>query len=216
MLIFNCTSGRSGLSLLGALTSALSPGESQPAVQPFKHVIFCTNTTFASGTSKGGEHARDIPLRSFSSSCSHKDKNLSKLIPLPRVIPRRQRQPSPPLSRPRPDYPTAAPPVPSEDLTSNAVDAKDLETLATQHELEAAWRQLAESLRPAASSSASSAPSDGTAQVHVLGSIEEAINVVRKEATEIQAEEGAREVQVLVTGSLHLVGGVMAVADLPL
>ncbi|GAA5869112.1 hypothetical protein JCM3774_003954 [Rhodotorula dairenensis] len=197
-LIFNCTSGRSGLSLLGALTSSLSPDESKPAVQPFKHVIFCTNTTYASGSSKGGEHAREVLLR-----LSKKVKNLSKLIPFPRVIPRRRprRQSPPPTPTPTPYSPA---PTPSEDLTSNAVDAKDLETLAIQHELEAAWRELARSL-PALCRAA---------QVHVLGSIEEAIDVVRKEAAEIKQDGG--EVQVLVTGSLHLVGGVMAVADLPL
>jgi folylpolyglutamate synthase len=196
-LIFNCTSGRSGLSLLGALTSSLSPDASEPPTskQPFKHVIFCTNTTFASGSSKGGEHARPrevlLELRSLKISC------LARLIPPPRVIPRR--------SRPTPSSPPpSSSSVPCEDLTSNAVDAKDLETLATQRELAAAWEELAATV-----------VTDGTAlkaNVHVLGSIEEAIDVVRKEA----AQENGREVQALVTGSLHLVGGVMAVADLPL
>ncbi|GAA6028985.1 hypothetical protein JCM8097_001538 [Rhodosporidiobolus ruineniae] len=137
-LIFNCTSGRSGLSLLGTLLSSLSPAKDAKPTQPFDHVIFCTNTTYASGASKG-------------------------------------------------------------DLTSNAVDAKDLETLATQHELADAWKELTSTL----SSSAS---------VHILGSIQEAVDLVRKEA---QADE-AKDVQALVTGSLHLVGGVMAVAELPL
>ncbi|GAA6016067.1 hypothetical protein JCM8202_005400 [Rhodotorula sphaerocarpa] len=142
-LIFNCTSGRSGLSLLRALTSALAAGdESRSIKQPFQHVVFCTNTTYASGSSKG-------------------------------------------------------------DLTSNAVDAKDLETLATQRELAAAWDELAASLP--------SSPDTPTAQVHVLGSIEEAIGVVQKAAADHDGD-----VQALVTGSLHLVGGVMAVADLPL
>ncbi|GAA6056511.1 hypothetical protein JCM3770_006853 [Rhodotorula araucariae] len=126
-LIFNCTSGRSGLSLLGTLLSSLSS-------QPFQHVIFCTNTTYASGTSSG-------------------------------------------------------------DLTSNAVDAKDLETLATQHELAEAWTELVAGKEGAA------------AQVHVLGSVQEAVEVVRG--------TGAR-VDALVAGSLHLVGGVLAVAGLPL
>ncbi|BGP18669.1 hypothetical protein JCM10213_002913 [Rhodosporidiobolus nylandii] len=132
ILIFNCTSGRSGLSLLGTLLSAVSS-----QAQPFERVIFCTNTTYASGSSKG-------------------------------------------------------------DLTSNAVDAKDLETLATQRELAAAWTELASSLSP-------------QAEVSVLGSIQEAVDLVRKEA-----QAGEQEVQALVTGSLHLVGGVMAVAELPL
>lgn len=199
VLIFNCTSGRSGLSLLGALTSSLSPPDaSKPTTttnnnkqqpQPFKHVIFCTNTTFASGSSKGGEHARprEILLKQ-----NLKISILARLIPPPSVIPRR--------SRPSPS--PSAPPVPCEDLTSNAVDAKDLETLATQRELAAAWEELAATTDVGAHK----------AQVHVLGSIEEAIDVVRNEA----ARENGSEVQALVTGSLHLVGGVMAVADLPL
>lgn len=49
-LIFNCTSGRSGASLLGTLLAALSTHSSHP----FQHVVFCTNTTFSSGASKGG------------------------------------------------------------------------------------------------------------------------------------------------------------------
>ncbi|TNY17987.1 FolC bifunctional protein [Rhodotorula diobovata] len=131
-LIFNCTSGRSGLSLLGTLLSSLSS-------QPFQHVIFCTNTTYSTGASSG-------------------------------------------------------------DLTSNAVDAKDLETLATQHELADAWKELTKSL-PAGTEAA---------QVHVLGSVQEAVEVVRGAAGE------GKRVDALVAGSLHLVGGVLAVADLPL
>lgn len=182
-LIFNCTSGRSGLSLLGALTSSLSAGQSSVSAQPFEHVIFCTNTTYASGSSKGGELRREFLVSPSS----------SKLIPIPSplVVPRRR------LPPPRP------PVIPSEDLTSNAVDAKDLETLATQRELASAWDELVESMP--------SGSEGQKAKVHVLGSIEEAIDVVRQAAGE---KDG--EVQALVTGSLHLVGGVMAVADLPL
>ena len=90
-------------------------------------------------------------------------------------------------------------------MTSNAVDAKDLETLATQRELAAAWEELAANVDTNGAAALK-------ANVHVLGSIEEAMDVVRKEA----AQESVREVQALVTGSLHLVGGAMAVADLPL
>ncbi|KAK4703412.1 folylpolyglutamate synthase, partial [Phenoliferia sp. Uapishka_3] len=65
VLIFNCTSGRSGHTLLGALLSTLSPSTSSspPSAtskassptfsSPFSHVIFCTNTTYSSGLSKG-------------------------------------------------------------------------------------------------------------------------------------------------------------------
>lgn len=146
MLIFNCTSGRSGLSLLGTLLSTISPSTSS---SPFSHAIFCTNTTYASGDSKGGT---SLPLPS-------------------RTL----------LTR-------------SVDLTSKAVDASDLSALTTQHELAAAWSTLTSSHVP-------------QAEVHVLGSIEEAVKLARA---------GGEEVDVLVCGSLHLVGGVMAVAELPL
>lgn len=97
--------------------------------------------------------------------------------------------------------PTSADPLPLDpDLTSNAVDAKDLETLATQHELADAWKELTKSL-PAGTEAA---------QVHVLGSVQEAVEVVRGAAGE------GKRVDALVAGSLHLVGGVLAVADLPL
>ncbi|GAA5974729.1 hypothetical protein JCM11641_007243 [Rhodosporidiobolus odoratus] len=135
ILIFNCTSGRSGLSLLGTLLAALSSTSSAQPSQPFAHVIFCTNTTYSSGASKG-------------------------------------------------------------DLTSNAVDPSDLAALATQREIADAWAELTTALTPQAT-------------VHVLASIEEAVAVVRKAGEK-------EDVQALVTGSLHLVGGVMAVAELPL
>ncbi|KAL8278669.1 hypothetical protein RQP46_008961 [Phenoliferia psychrophenolica] len=51
ILIFNCTSGRSGLSLLGTLLDTLALSSSSPP--PFSQVIFCTSTTYSSGTSKG-------------------------------------------------------------------------------------------------------------------------------------------------------------------
>lgn len=60
-LVFNCTSGRSGHALLGTLVGALRAASAQAGAakhetqEPFHHVIFCTNTTFASGDSKGGE-----------------------------------------------------------------------------------------------------------------------------------------------------------------
>lgn len=79
----------------------------------------------------------------------------------------------------------------SSDLTSNAVDPTALSNLTTQHELATAWSDLG----------ATSLPTEA-AQVHVLASIEEAVELVRKEGVD----------DALVTGSLHLVGGVMAVA----
>ncbi|GAA5823844.1 hypothetical protein JCM11251_003319 [Rhodosporidiobolus azoricus] len=137
VLVFNCTSGRSGRSLLETLLTSFSGSSPSQPIQPFKHVIFCTNTTYSSGTSKG-------------------------------------------------------------DLTSNAVDSKDLETLATQREIAEGWIELTSSV-------------PDKAEVHVLGSIQEAVELIRKEA-----QNGEKDVQALVTGSLHLVGGVMAVAEVPL
>ncbi|GAA5912712.1 tetrahydrofolate synthase [Sporobolomyces salmoneus] len=139
-LVFNCTSGRSGLSLLGTLLESL-PSSSSGLFQPFDHVIFCTNTTYSSGVSKG-------------------------------------------------------------DLTSNAYHAHELESLSLQHELAAAWKEL---------NSKSTEPSAPQAQIHVLSSIQEAVECVRSYKVDAGTEK-----QALVTGSLHLVGGAMAVANLPL
>lgn len=88
------------------------------------------------------------------------------------------------------------------DLTSNAIDPTALMNLTTQHELAEAWSQLHSS--PPLSSSST------TTQVHILPSIEDAVKLVRNLATE------DKKVEVLVAGSLHLVGGLMAVAEVPL
>lgn len=81
-------------------------------------------------------------------------------------------------------------------MTSNAVDSKDLEELTTQHELAAAWAEL---------TNEASTESSG-AKVHVVGSIEEAVTISRNLASP--------QVEVLVTGSLHLVGGVICLLGL--
>lgn len=78
------------------------------------------------------------------------------------------------------------------DLTSNAVDQKDLQELITQHELAAAWSELI---------STRSLVSEATI-VHIKSSIEESVELVRS------LEEG--NIEVLVTGSLHLVGGLIS------
>lgn len=78
------------------------------------------------------------------------------------------------------------------DLTSKAIDPNDLSALATQHQLEEAWRSLL--------------PSYPSGNIHVVPSIEHAVRVVRAVP--------AQHVKVLVAGSLHLVGGVMEVAGL--
>ena len=67
--------------------------------------------------------------------------------------------------------------------------------MKVQNELAAAWLSLI--------------PEFQTSNVHVLPSIEHAIRVVRGVGS-----EGGEGVDVLVTGSLHLVGGVIEVAGL--
>lgn len=87
------------------------------------------------------------------------------------------------------------------DLTSKAVDEKDIENLTVQRDLAEAWDGLTsgpDALFPKAA-----------CDVSVLGSIEQAIQDV------VAVSDDATPTDVLVTGSLHLVGGVMAVAKLP-
>ena len=81
------------------------------------------------------------------------------------------------------------------DLDSRSVPESELLHLKVQHELADAWSSLVPSF-----------PKDN---VHVLPSIEHAVNVVRK----LNAS-GDKPVDVLVAGSLHLVGGVIEVAGL--
>jgi folylpolyglutamate synthase len=76
------------------------------------------------------------------------------------------------------------------DLTAHAIDPNDLAALATQHQLRDAWLALN--------------PAFDAARVHAVPSIQHAVNIV----------EGLGEKNVLVAGSLHLVGGVMEVAGL--
>lgn len=80
------------------------------------------------------------------------------------------------------------------DLTSKAIDPTDLSALATQHAIADAWRALN--------------PSFPEGHIHVEPSIEDAVRIVREESRE------GEEVDVLVAGSLHLVGGVIDVAGL--
>jgi folylpolyglutamate synthase len=81
-------------------------------------------------------------------------------------------------------------PLPS-DLTAVSVSKDDLNT---QRELAEAWTSLV--------------PTFPKENIHVLSSIEHAVGVVRDEAN------NGRPVEVLVTGSLHLVGGLIEVAGL--
>ncbi|EIW82321.1 FolC bifunctional protein [Coniophora puteana RWD-64-598 SS2] len=82
------------------------------------------------------------------------------------------------------------------DLASVGMPTSDLVHLKTQHELADAWMALI--------------PSFPKESVHVLPSIEHAVRVVRG----ISSEKGSQEVNVLVAGSLHLVGGMVEVAGL--
>lgn len=79
------------------------------------------------------------------------------------------------------------------DLTTHAISDSDLAQLKTQNDLAAAWYSLV--------------PPFPRERVHVLPSIEHAVSYVR----ELQ-NNGS--VDVLVAGSLHLVGGTIEVADL--
>ncbi|KAF7301806.1 Folylpolyglutamate synthase [Mycena indigotica] len=81
------------------------------------------------------------------------------------------------------------------DLTSLAIPESDLTHLKTQHQLSAAWSELI--------------PTFPAENVHVLPSIQHAVNLIRQ----FDKSDGDHTA-VLVTGSLHLVGGVIEVADL--
>lgn len=75
------------------------------------------------------------------------------------------------------------------DLVSINTNKRDVDTLKVQKELAGSWDNI-----------------DPDASVHVLSTIEEAISKARELAPEDQVE-------VLVTGSLHLVGGVIEVLE---
>lgn len=92
----------------------------------------------------------------------------------------------------------ASPPI---ELVSKSTDPTSLVDLTVQQELASTWAAL--------NSSLPDEPIKSAAKVHILRSIQDAIQLVRSEA-----KKG--EVDVLVTGSLLLVGGVFSVAELPL
>lgn len=77
------------------------------------------------------------------------------------------------------------------DLVSINTNSADVTALTVQNELAAVWREV-----------------DRGSEVVVKASIEEAVAEIRK-----LAEQGEDEVKVLVTGSLHLVGGVLEVLE---
>ena len=83
------------------------------------------------------------------------------------------------------------------DLVSMNTNQKDVDTLAVQKALAQTWKDI-----------------DGAAQVHVLKTIEEAMTTARAVACAYVQDAGAdAEVMVLVTGSLHLVGGAIEVLE---
>lgn len=61
ILVFNCTSGRSGPTFLGSMLARAAEQLKihkceENALALFDHVIFCTNVTYASGKFKGGTY----------------------------------------------------------------------------------------------------------------------------------------------------------------
>lgn len=157
VLIFNCTHGRTGSTLLGALLSSFK-AKVEASKQEididtfFDDVIFCTNVTYSDGTFKGGK--------------------------LPRIL-----------------YHRRDIDISLSEFTQKGLDEKDLAQLKTQTDLAAAWKELVPSF-----------PED---HIHVLPSIQHAVNVVGR-----VRKANERPVDVLVTGSLLLVGGLIEVAGL--
>ena len=157
ILIFNCTSGRSGDSFLGTIQNKLTDQlrihcrDDQPEYF-FNQVIFCSNVTYAGGHFKSGES----------------------------IITRMESWPDQTIN---------------SDLATLAMPKSDLEELKTQHQLSVAWSKLCPSYPPDC--------------IHVLPSVEHAVKEV-----EASKSNSDNQTQVLVTGSLHLVGGVIEVAGL--
>ncbi|KAF1343600.1 Mur ligase [Delphinella strobiligena] len=140
VLIFNQQTrdaDRLAKKLHSTLTTALQPtlssndalsGQTSSTVQPFTHVVFCTNETYVDAGYKA-------------------------------------------------------------DLTSINTNAADVEALSVQNALAKTWTEV-----------------DPDAHVKVVRTVEEAIRIARG-----VAKDGKEQVEVLVTGSLHLVGGVVEV-----
>ena len=82
------------------------------------------------------------------------------------------------------------------DLTAVSVPNEELAQLGTQKELASAWLNLK--------------PSFPSSRIHVLPTIEHAVNLVRS----LESKSNDADVSVLVTGSLHLVGGLIEAASL--
>jgi folylpolyglutamate synthase len=84
----------------------------------------------------------------------------------------------------------------TSDLTAVSTSEQELVQLNTQKELASAWSKLK--------------PSFPSSHIHILPSIEHAVNLVR----ELESKSNDADVSVLVTGSLHLVGGLIEAASL--
>jgi folylpolyglutamate synthase len=83
------------------------------------------------------------------------------------------------------------------DLVALNTNQHDVDTLAVQNALAHTWSEI-----------------DSSAEVHVLRTIEEAIEAARSVAHAWGKDAGTHaEVMVLITGSLHLVGGVLEVLE---
>ncbi|KAK2466320.1 hypothetical protein APHAL10511_001962 [Amanita phalloides] len=81
------------------------------------------------------------------------------------------------------------------DLTTVALPPETLATLSVQHQLASSWSSLV--------------PSFPSSHIHVLPTIEDTVQLVR-----IVDEQSKGPVKVLITGSLHLVGGLLEAAGL--
>lgn len=199
-LIFNCTSGRSAESLLGSLTDSMAErlvkcksthGASEAEQSEiFDDVIFCPNTTYSDGTFSGGMVIRTgtwLPIHPLP------DESAGKLIVISAL-------PLSPYTYDLYSY---------EELLSKATDTKDLVELTVQNELAQAWDTL---------SRASDSKVSPRTKVHVLPSIQHAVGLIEKTCNGRwpSPDSGRTEagVDVLVTGSLHLIGGVFDVAKL--
>jgi folylpolyglutamate synthase len=83
------------------------------------------------------------------------------------------------------------------DLVSMNTNQQDVDTLAVQKALAHTWSDI-----------------DSSAEVHVLRTIEEAVGAARSVARAWTQDAGPdAEVMVLITGSLHLVGGALEVLE---
>lgn len=106
------------------------------------------------------------------------------------------------------------------DLVSMNVEAKEVEALSVQKESARGWREIDEGERDGETGSAGEGVEWDPSQVFVVRTIEDALGKAREIAGEWTAGAGKRlggggkgVVKVLVTGSLHLVGGALEVLE---